>query len=94
MPRTKLDDIAHPRPPRPPIDHVKALIMERVMALDKTPEECSAAIGVSTSTFFRRQRQPTSEWPLGEVLGLCLYLGIEIDELRAAIRYKGVKTKK
>lgn len=79
---------AEPKPKRPPIDHVKALILERVSSCAAKGPDCARAMGVSLSTWYVRLRQPTDQWLLGELLGIAAYLGIEIDELRAAIRYE------
>ena len=83
MPRTRLDRFSKPRP-----DLVKALILERCAA--HPPgfyEELAAGMGISIPTWFKRKRQPTSEWPLGEVLAACRMLDVDLADLRAAIRY-------
>ena len=85
MPRTKLGDKYSK--PKPPPDLIKALILERLKALGADPDKLCAAMGISKSTYYARLRMHTSDWPLGDLLRLCQYLGVELDALRAAIRY-------
>lgn len=86
MPRTKLTE-KYCKPKTPPPDYIKALILERIDALDKTPETVAAAMQVSRATWFTRKKEPTNQWTLGEILRLCVFLGIDLEDLRAAIRY-------
>ena len=86
MPRTKLTEkYCKPKAPKP--DYIKALILERINSLEKTPDAIAAVMGISRSTWFVRKQQPTTTWPLGEILRLCVFLGIDLEDLRAAIRY-------
>ncbi len=85
MPRTKLDKIAKPRPAT---DYPKALILERINSLGKNADDMSQALGVSRNTWFTRLRQPTTHWPLGQLIRACQFLGVEPEDLRAAIRYR------
>lgn len=85
MPRTRLDLYSAPK--RPAIDRPKSLILERVNALGKTPDDMAQALGVSRNTWFTRLRQPTESWPFGQILKACQYLGVEPEDLRQAIRY-------
>lgn len=85
MPRTRLDRYSAPK--RPAIDRPKSLILERVNALGKSAEDMAQALGISKNTWFARLRQPTERWPLGQILKACQYLGVEPEDLRAAIRY-------
>ncbi|MBR5094120.1 MAG: hypothetical protein IK095_03410 [Oscillospiraceae bacterium] len=86
MPRTHLGDL-YSRPRRPPVDRPKALILERLAALSETTETMAAALDVSPSTWQRRMSKPTTAWTLGELLAACRHLGIDLEELRQAIRY-------
>lgn len=86
MPRTKLGELYSP-PKHPPVDHVKALVLERAAVLGRSPDELAAGMGVSRATWFARKRQPSAEWPLGELLAICRSLDVDIDELRGAVKY-------
>ena len=70
------------------VDHVKALILERAVSLRISAEDCAKAMGAGLGTWYNRRHQPSDQWTLGEVLRLAEFLGIGIDELRAAIRYE------
>lgn len=85
MPRTNLDKFSKPKRP---VDYPKALILGRMAAAGATNDAMAAALGVSRSTWFQRRRQPSTAWTVGELLAACVYLQIEPDELRAAIRYR------
>ena len=85
MPRTHLDKFSRKRPPA---DYPKALILERVAALDISPDDIAAALGVSRNTWFTRLKQPTTSWPFGQLIAACKILGVEPEDLRQAIRYK------
>lgn len=86
MPRTRLDRYSAPK--RPATDRPKAMILERVNALGKSADDMAQALGVSKNTWFARLRQPTEHWPFGQLIAACQFLGVEPEELRAAIRYK------
>ena len=68
------------------VDHVKALVLERIHTLRLPAQDCAAAMGVSLSTWYARLRQPSAQWLLGELLPLSAYLGIGDEELDGAIR--------
>ena len=85
MPKTRFDRYAQPSRPAP--DPLKALILERMQALRLHAPEVASAIGVSTNTFFSRMRKPTSDWPLGQLIKAAVFLGIDQEDFRSAIRY-------
>ena len=84
MPRTHLDKFSRKRPPA---DYPKALILERINSLGKNADDMSKALGISRNTWFTRLRQNTEQWPFGQLITACQYLGVEPDDLRQAIRY-------
>ena len=89
MPRTRLAEQFAPKtPPAPPVDHIKALLLERIQASGQSAEQMADAIGCSRSKWYELRSRPTTEWTLGELLAACRHLGVEPDELRAAIRYR------
>lgn len=73
--------------PKPPIDPLKGLILERKMALKITPEQIAKIFHCSEVTAWRRLNQPMREWKYGEILDFCKYTGIPLEELRTAVRY-------
>lgn len=85
MPKTIFDK--HAKPKRPAPDYLKALILERVQALDVSNAEMAGALGVSLGTWRARRMCPTSKWELGELVKAAVHLGIEPEDFRAAIRY-------
>lgn len=70
------------------MDRVKALVLERKLALRKKDEELAAAIGVSRQTLSKMMKKSTSEWRLKHIIAACKFLGIKVDELREAIVFK------
>lgn len=86
MPKTRFDQYAKPKRPAP--DYLKALILERMDALDIKSEAMSEALGISPNTWFARKKQPTAEWTLGELTKAAVFLGIDPEDFRAAIRYR------
>lgn len=89
MPRTRLGEQFAPKtPPAPPVDHIKALILERIHARNESGEQMAAALNCSRSKWYELRSRPTTDWTLGELLAACKHLGVEPDELRAAIRYR------
>ena len=63
------------------------LLKNASAALSETTETMAAALDVSPSTWQRRMSKPTTAWTLGELLAACRHLGIDLEELRQAIRY-------
>ena len=86
MPRTKLTE-KYCKPAAPPPDYVKAIILERIDALGKSPDAVASAMQYNRATWFSRKKQHTNQWPLGEIVRLCAFLGIPLEDLRASIRY-------
>lgn len=87
MPRTNLGD-KYSAPKTPPYDPLKALVLERVKALNYKPEEMAKIIGKTTPTVYARLKGSMREWRFGELIDFCKTSGVPIEELRAAIRYK------
>ena len=80
MPRVKLN--------RPPVDPIKALILERKNACQLGDDQMAGKMGVSRSTYQKRiNHQHTNDWPHGQITRLCRALDIPIQELRDATRY-------
>ena len=73
--------------PKPPIDPIKGLILERKRALKMTPEQIAKIINCSDVTAWRRLNQPTREWKYGEILDLCKAMDVSIADLRDLVRY-------
>ena len=82
MPRTLLDKHA-----RVPVDRPKALILERMAALDVTSEEMAACLGISRATWYRLMSQPSIHWPVGHLMDACRRLKVDAEDLFHAIRY-------
>lgn len=75
MPRTGFDRFA-----QPPVDVLKAPVLERVTALHRTTENLAALMGVSKNTALNRlKHQHTDEWTLKELRSLNKGLRVEID---------------
>ena len=85
MPKTRLDRFSAPK--RPPMDRPKALILERMGALDVSNDDMAAALDMSAATWQTRKKAPTTEWKLGELIKACVFLGVSADDLREAIRF-------
>lgn len=72
----------------PKKDLIKALILERKLALKISDEELANSIGVTRQTLsVMINHRHTDEWSLGRIKRLCGSLGISADELRSAVRY-------
>ena len=69
--------------PRQPI---KELIAGRLATSSVTTEELAEAIGVSDQTIRNRMKQPIEQWPYGQIIKACRYLGISTEELREKVR--------
>lgn len=80
MPKTKLN--------RPPVDPIKALILERKNAYHLSDAEMAGKMGVSRGTYQRRiHREHTNDWPLGQITKLCRALDVPLEDLRGATHY-------
>lgn len=89
MPRTRLGEQFAPKtPPAPPVDRIKALILERIQAHNESGEAMAAALGCSRSKWYELRSRPTTDWTLGELLAACKHLAVDLEDLRAAIRYR------
>ena len=70
-------------------DPIKALILERKLALKLDDEEISRIIGVSRQTYSKMlNHSHTDEWSMGRIKRLCRAMNITVDELRCAVRYQ------
>lgn len=82
MPKTRFDKHA-----RPPVDKIKAIILERMSSLDLTQEDVAGLIGVSSSTVSNWMRDSTSKWPLGKVVGFMKATDVPFEDFAAAVKY-------
>lgn len=83
MGRSKFDKYS-----RPKLDPIKGLILAAGRDQHKSTEEMAALAGVSRSTYNLMLKQHSTSWTLERMLGLCSGLGIPIEELRPAVRYR------
>ena len=79
MPRTRFD----PKPKRDPLGE---LIFGVASNQDRTNAELAEKLDVCVNTILSRKKQPDS-LTIAEAKKLCKFLGIEAEELRAAIRF-------
>lgn len=84
MPRTKLTD-KYSAPPKRSPDRIKGLILEGMSAAGVNGERMAEELDFSIQTWYTRMKAPTTDWKLGELITACLFLGIDLDELRDAI---------
>ena len=82
MPKTRYDKYA-----RTPVDRLKAIVLERMDALELTQEDVAALIGVSSSTVSNWLRASASKWPLEKVLVFMKATKVPFEDFAAAIRY-------
>ena len=82
MPKTRFDKYA-----RPPVDKVKAIILERMSSLDLTQEDVAGLIGVSSSTVSNWMRASTSKWPFGKVMLFMKVTNVPFEDFTSAARY-------
>ena len=69
-------------------DPVKALILERQVALRKSDAEMSKLLGVCRQTYSALiHERHTDNWTLGTITKACGALNIPLFELRHAIKY-------
>lgn len=69
-------------------DPVKALILERQVALNKSDTDMSELLGVCRQTYSAlMHKKHTDDWCLGTITKVCNELNIPLFELRHAIRY-------
>ena len=81
MPRTRLDEFRKPK-----LDPLKAVILERKQALNLTYADIADILSCSVSTAQHRFYGPSDEWTLGELKRYAMRTGINVNDLREAIR--------
>lgn len=87
MPKTKLTE-KYSQPKTPAYDPLKALVLERVKAMNYKHEDLAQIIGKTPNTVYTRLKGSMRDWRYGELLDLCKASGVPIEDLRAAIRYQ------
>ena len=75
MPRTRFDNLNKPKDP--PIDWVKAAMLERMDAKHMQLKELSAATGICYETLRWLMRRSPMDWKREQREGVCRALGIE-----------------
>lgn len=74
MPRTRFDNL---RPKDPPIDWIKAAMLERLDAKHMTLKELSAVTGLGYENLRVLMRKSPMDWKREQREGVCRALGIE-----------------
>lgn len=87
MPATRLTK-KYCEPKTPPINPLKGLILERIVALNYTNADLANILHCSEVTASSRKKGSMRKWKLGEILDLCKAMGVPIEELRSAMRYQ------
>ena len=82
MPKTTFDKHSNP-----PIDKVKAIVLERMSALEITYADMAGLIGVSSSTVSNWMRSPSSKWPFGKVVQMMQVINVPVEDFTSAVRY-------
>lgn len=82
MPKTRFDKHS-----KPPIDKVKAIVLERMSSLELTQADVADLIGVSPSTVSNWMRSPSSKWPFGKVLMFMKATNVPFEDFASAARY-------
>lgn len=82
MPKTRFDKHS-----RPPIDRVKAIVLERMSAMGITYADMAGLIGVSPSTVSNWMRSPSSKWPFGKVIQIMKVMNVPFEDFTSAARY-------
>ena len=82
MPKTRFD-----RHSKPPIDQVKAIVLERMSALGINYADMAGLIGVSSSTVSNWMRSPSSKWPFGKVVQMMKVMNVPVEDFTSAVRY-------
>ena len=86
MPATRLTK-KYSTPKTPAYDPLKGLILERMKTMKITAEDMSKVMHVHPNTARDRLKESMREWRYGEIIDLCVYLDVPLEELRAAVRY-------
>ena len=82
MPKTRFDKHL-----KPPIDKVKAIVLERMSALGINYADMAGLIGVSSSTVSNWMRSPSSKWPFGKVVQMMKVMNVPVEDFTSAVRY-------
>ena len=82
MPKTRFDKHS-----KPPIYKVKAIVLERMSALEMTYADMAGLIGVSSSTVSNWMRSPSSKWPFGKVIQMMKVMNVPAEDFTSAVRY-------
>ena len=82
MPKTRFDKHS-----KPPIDKVKAIVLERMSAQAITYADMAGLIGVSSSTVSNWMRSPSSKWPFGKVVQMMKVMNVPVEDFTSAVRY-------
>ena len=82
MPKTRFDKHS-----KPPIDKIKAVVLERLSALGITYADMAGLIGVSSSTVSNWMRSPSSKWPFGKVVQMMKVMNVPVEDFTSAVRY-------
>lgn len=73
MPYVKLSELSKPRR-----DRLKADLLERQLAYNKTNEDMAAAMGISRSTYQRLLKQHTEEWTVKQLTAAFHEVGVRL----------------
>ena len=65
---------------KPPIDKVKAVVLERMSALGINYADMAGLIGVSSSTVSNWMRSPSSKWPFGKVVQMMKVMNVPVED--------------
>lgn len=82
MPKTRFDKHS-----KPPIDKIKAIVLERMSALGINYADMAGLIGVSSSTVSNWMRSPSSKWPFGKVVQMMKVMNVPVEDFTSAVRY-------
>ena len=82
MPKTRFD-----KQSKPPIDKIKAIVLERMSALGINYADMAGLIGVSSSTASNWMRSPSSKWPFGKVVQMMKVMNVPVEDFTSAVRY-------
>ena len=82
MPKTRFD-----KQSKPPIDKIKAIVLERMSALGINYADMAGLIGVSSSTVSNWMRSPSSKWPFGKVVQMMKVMNVPVEDFTSAVRY-------
>lgn len=83
MPKTRFDQYT-----KQPVDKVKALILERKVALGLTQAAMARIVGVSPSTMSYWLDAPSANWPFGKLMKFMHATGVPFEDFAAAAKYK------